>query len=145
MAFGAGASLAVRPDACVAKHTVSFHKTYHKVKWDVFQSIRWKLYVPTAPKVPDAGQFAIESIFAPIKRKYASLLQEYADITTSEMVWAIEQAFSQVATPANIRNCFEHCEGNMQIFCGTENEIVTVGNVKYHCKHGKWLPKDRRG
>ena len=102
-------------------------------------------YVPTAPKVPDSLQFAIESVFAPVKRRYQSLLHGRDQISPGDMVWAIDRAFAEVATPATIKNCFDHCEGNVRIFCGKEDESVMLGGVKYHCTHGNWLPKDRRG
>lgn len=104
-----------------------------------------KNYVPTAPKVPDAMQFAIESIFAPVKRRYSALLAGYNEVTPANMVWAIERAFEEVATPSSIKNCFVHCEENMRIFCGKEDETVTVDGTVYHCTHGNWLPKCRRG
>lgn len=104
-----------------------------------------KNYVPTAPKVPDAMQFAIESIFAPVKTRYGEIVKQFDPIRPRDMVWAIKQAFEEVATADNIRNCFRHCEENMRIFRGKEDETVTVGDTVYHCTHGNWLPKCRRG
>lgn len=104
-----------------------------------------KNYVPTAPKVPDSVQFAIESVFAPVKAKYYRLLGGRDDIAPADMVWALETAFAEVATPQTIQNCFQHCEDNMLIFRGKEDECVTLGGVKYHCTNGNWLPQCRRG
>ena len=104
-----------------------------------------KNYVPTAPKVPDSLQFAIESVFAPVKTRYYTLLHGLQHITPADMVWAMERAFDEVATPETVKKCFHHCEENIRIFCGKEDESVRLGGVQYHCTHGNWLPKVRRG
>jgi len=102
-------------------------------------------YVPSAPKVPDSVQFAIESLFASVKRRYFTLMLDYPDSTPKEMVDMIRRAFAEVATPETIRNCCRHSEENMRIFCGKESDTVTIDGTVYHCTDGNWLPKCRRG
>lgn len=104
-----------------------------------------KNYLPTAPKVPDAVQFPIESCFAPVKRRFRALAHAGQCSTPAEMMAAIERAFEECATVHNIRRCFEHGADNMQIFMGTEQQTVLINHTVHHCTHGGPLPKRRRG
>ena len=99
---------------------------------------------PHAPRVPDAIQYPVESLFASVKRRYYSIISEIDDVTPAAMVSTIERAFREVATPDIIRNCFEHGEVNMKIFAGEEGDTVRVGPKLYKCTDGGWLPRDRR-
>lgn len=104
-----------------------------------------KNFLPSAPRVPDAVQFPVESLFASVKKRFKQFADAGECETPADMVCAIKRAFAEVATPETIRHCFEHGETNMQIFMGTTDQIVTVGDTNYHCTDGDQLSKHRRG
>ena len=94
--------------------------------------------------MPDAVQFPIESMFAPVKHHYSRLSLQGKCDTPAKMVQAIREAFAEKATPEHIHECFRHGEENMRIFMGTEDQVVQLGEQIYQCTHGGSLPKDRR-
>lgn len=104
-----------------------------------------KNYLPTAPKVPDAVQFPVESCFAPVKGRYKGSAAAGECVRPCDMARNMEGAFAECATPERIRNCFRHGMENMRIFMGKKNETVTIGDTRYHCTHGGQLPGCRRG
>lgn len=103
-----------------------------------------KNYVPTAPRVPDAMQFAIESIFSQVKTAYDAIIGDRTDETAEEMQRAMEEAFRKAVTPEYVLKCFKHGDGNMRIFAATEDTVVTLKGIDYHGTNGGWLTKDRR-
>ena len=104
-----------------------------------------KNYVPSAPKVPDAHQFPIESLFAAIKKKYHSILGENKHPEPDEMWAAIEQAFREVAGQSTVQHCFEHGDDNMRLFAADHETEMHLGQWRCLGTNGKWLPKPRRG
>lgn len=98
--------------------------------------------VPSAPKVPDSLQVLFESFFGPVKRHFRRLLKDKEDPSPGEMAAAMRAAFQLCAGNGHIHHCFEHGRVCMQVFSGLENEVVEYKSTKYHCTHGKWLPRD---
>lgn len=97
-------------------------------------------YVPSAPRVPDAIQFPIESVFSGVKVQFRRILRSLPNARARDMVAAMTEAFERSATPDSIRHRFEHGERNMRVFCGEDGSVVVIDGVSYHCPYGGWLP-----
>jgi len=102
-------------------------------------------YLPNAPRMCDATQFPIESLFAAVKRRFWKILKGRVHASTQEMMCAIRQAFAEAADRESITRRFEHAERNMRVFSGLPGQTVELDGVQYYCTHGSWLPKELRG
>ena len=104
-------------------------------------------YTPSAPRVPDAVQFPIESVFSSVKRRFRARMRDLAAarggggvVRSGDMFAAVEASFQEGATALSIHNRFMHAERNMRVFSGEEGSVVTIDGVTYHCTGGNWLP-----
>ena len=104
-----------------------------------------KNYVPTAPKVPDAHQFAVESLFARAKTAYYQHLGDNQAPTPAEMWASIEHAFRVVANSETVQNCFQHGNDNMLLFAAKPDTELVLKGKRFYGTDGGWLPEDRRG
>lgn len=105
-----------------------------------------KNYVPTAPKVPDAHQFAVESLFARAKTAYYKHLGDNQAPTPAEMWTSIEHAFRVVSCDSQtVQNCFQHGNDNMLLFAAKRDTELVLKGKRYYGTDGGWLPEDRRG
>lgn len=101
-----------------------------------------KNYMPHAAKVPDSVQVAVESLFGSIKQEVKSTLVAMGSFSVSEMWLAILAAVEKAGTVEKIHNHFEHGAVCMKVFAGTTDEVVQHNGKRFHCTHGKWLPRE---
>ena len=104
-----------------------------------------KNYVPLAKKVQDSMQFAIESIFASVKRAFSVIAGDRTNLTPAQMWECVQQAFRDGATPEIVQNCFRHGDENMRIFAATEETVVNIQGQDWKGTNGGWLYSVRRG
>lgn len=101
--------------------------------------------LPAAARMPDTSQFAIESLFAQIKKCYWTILSNLPDDSPANMVKAINEAFDKCATPEQIRRNWVHAENSLRVFCGELGTQVEIDGKIFHCTQGNWVPAKCRG